>query len=311
MGGLRRKMPITAFTMLVGVLAIAGTPLFSGWYSKDVILANAMGFGAAPHAAHRCCSSCRCVTAGMTAFYMFRLWFLTFAGEPRDQHVHEHAHESPWVMTVPLIVLAVFSVGVAWGWPLWDPDASYLGHLLRDEPHGRAMAHGLALEDTTHSAGGLGPGSRPRSASGWRSLMYGGRKIDPAAVQAKAGAAVRLPPRQVVLRRAVRRRCSSGPTVASRIRRGPVRQAVRPDGTGRGRPTGRSTCRSLDGVLNAARPGHAVARPAGSATAQTGLIRAVRAGADAGRRRPGGCPGGRVRRRIETSLADLNESSPT
>ena len=64
------------------------------------------------------------MTAGITTFYMFRMWFMTFTGKPRDEHVHEHAHESPWMMTVPLIVLAIFSVGVAWGWPLWDPDAS-------------------------------------------------------------------------------------------------------------------------------------------------------------------------------------------
>src|SRR5262245_65733560 len=69
------------------------------------------------------------MTAGITTFYMFRMWFMTFTGKPRDHHVYEHAHESPWVMTVPLILLAILSVCVAWG-PLTDPGHSYLGHLL-------------------------------------------------------------------------------------------------------------------------------------------------------------------------------------
>ncbi len=62
------------------------------------------------------CSSLAAGGAAITAFYMFRLWFMTFAGKPRDQHVYEHAHESPPVMYVPLVILAVFAVGV--GWPL-------------------------------------------------------------------------------------------------------------------------------------------------------------------------------------------------
>jgi NADH-quinone oxidoreductase subunit L len=57
---------------------------------------------------------------------MFRMWFMTFTGKPRDEHVHEHAHESPWTMTVPLVVLALFSIVVAWGWPPWDPEKSWL-----------------------------------------------------------------------------------------------------------------------------------------------------------------------------------------
>ncbi len=129
MGGLWRKMPITAFTMLVGVLAISGAPLFSGWYSKDQIIGAAMGFGL-DHKQHIMLLVLPLVTTAMTAYYMFRLWFLTFAGKPRNEHVHHHAHESPAVMTVPLVVLAAFSIGVAWGWPLWDADASYLGHVL-------------------------------------------------------------------------------------------------------------------------------------------------------------------------------------
>jgi NADH-quinone oxidoreductase subunit L len=126
MGGLKAKMPITAYTMLTGVLAIAGIPLFSGWYSKDAILAQAMAFGLA-HAEHFLLFLLPLVTAGITTFYMFRMWFLTFMGEPRDAHVHEHARESPWLMTVPLILLAVCSIFVAWGMPPWQAHESFIG----------------------------------------------------------------------------------------------------------------------------------------------------------------------------------------
>ena len=125
MGGLRRWMPITSITFLIGCIAIAGIPPLAGFWSKDEILGQAfntypflwgMGF----------------ITAGMTAFYMFRLYFLTFEGSFRgndkamaaqllaaagksaedDEHGHhaEHPHESSWSMTTPLLVLAVPSV---------------------------------------------------------------------------------------------------------------------------------------------------------------------------------------------------------
>src|SRR5205809_2644034 len=135
MGGLYPKMKITALTMLVGVLTIAGIPLFSGWYSKDAILAHALGF-ALVHREHFLLFLLPLVTAGITTFYMFRMWFMTFTGPPRDPHVFEHAHESPWVMTAPLILLAVLSVCVAWpapdshGWQPLDAQNSWLGHQL-------------------------------------------------------------------------------------------------------------------------------------------------------------------------------------
>jgi NADH-quinone oxidoreductase subunit L len=119
MGGLYRKMPITAITMLIGVIAISGLAIpginlgFSGFYSKDAIVASALAFMAG-NPNHFLLFFVPLVTAGITAFYMFRLWFMTFAGRPRDHHVYDHAHESPPVMTVPLIVLAVFAVGAAW-----------------------------------------------------------------------------------------------------------------------------------------------------------------------------------------------------
>ncbi len=102
MGGLKKKLPITFITMLIATLAIMGLPPFSGFFSKDEILYLAFlkspwlwGIGV--------------VGACCTAFYMWRLMALTFWGEPRDPHAFEHAHESPWTMTVPLAVLAAGS----------------------------------------------------------------------------------------------------------------------------------------------------------------------------------------------------------
>src|SRR5205823_792353 len=136
MGGLYPKMKITALTMLMAVLAISGIPGFSGWYSKDAIVAQAMGF-ASVHQEHALLFLLPLVTAGLTTFYMFRMWLLTFAGKPRDEHVYEHAHEAPRIMTGPLVVLAVFSVCVGWGWPFFssafpflNPEASWLEHQL-------------------------------------------------------------------------------------------------------------------------------------------------------------------------------------
>ena len=118
MGGLRKKMPWTAGTMLVGCLAIAGAgiPLvvgLSGYYSKDGILAQALSF-AQSNPAYGCFFWIAAGGAAITAFYMFRLWYMTFAGEPRDEHIYHHAHESPWVMVGPLVVLAFFAIVAGW-----------------------------------------------------------------------------------------------------------------------------------------------------------------------------------------------------
>ncbi len=139
MGGLYRKMPITALTMLMGVLAIAGTPLFTGWYSKDAIIAHALGF-VMVHPVHILLLLLPLVTAGITTFYMFRMWFMTFTGEPRDHHVYDHAHESPKLMWIPLAALAACSVGVAWGWPVWDAEASFLEHHVHHAQHHSVIA---------------------------------------------------------------------------------------------------------------------------------------------------------------------------
>ena len=121
MGGLARTMPWTAGTMLVGCLAIigAGVPFvigLSGYYSKDAILAQALSFSRA-NPAHSILFLAVAGGAFLTAFYMFRLWFMTFAGEPRDHHIAEHAHESPPVMVAPLVALSVLAVVAGWTLP--------------------------------------------------------------------------------------------------------------------------------------------------------------------------------------------------
>ena len=103
MGGLRKKLPITYAVFLIGTLAIAGVPPFAGFFSKDEILAYMWGH-------NRVLFFFLAVTSVMTAFYMFRLFFLTFFGGFRGTHEQEHhLHESPAAMTFPLIVLAVLS----------------------------------------------------------------------------------------------------------------------------------------------------------------------------------------------------------
>lgn len=127
MGGLHKKMPITCWTMFVGVVAICGLAVpflpalpifgpiaFSGYHSKDSILATALSFTDL-NPKHSLLFLLPLITAGLTAFYMFRMWFLTFFGAPKDYHVYDHAHESPRVMTTPLFVLAFFAVTVGMG----------------------------------------------------------------------------------------------------------------------------------------------------------------------------------------------------
>jgi len=108
MGGLRKKMPITFWTMTMGVIAIAGIPPFAGFFSKDAILYSAFQQGSLGKVLY----FVGLVTAALTAFYMFRLWYLTFTGESRDPH--SHPHESPWSMLGPLVILAVLSIGGGW-----------------------------------------------------------------------------------------------------------------------------------------------------------------------------------------------------
>ena len=125
MGGLRKKMPVTFWTFLIGGLALSGFPvLTAGFWSKDAIFADAFGSG------HLLVFIVLALAAFLTAFYTMRQITLTFLGEGRTKAA-EHASETTWTMTVPLVVLAVFAVGVGWvGMPAW-----FTGGLVPDWFH--------------------------------------------------------------------------------------------------------------------------------------------------------------------------------
>ncbi|HLQ51131.1 MAG TPA: NADH-quinone oxidoreductase subunit L [Terriglobales bacterium] len=120
MGGLRSKIPVTFWAMTAGTFAIAGFPPLAGFFSKDEILWQVWLSG------NKLLWVIGIVTAGITSFYMFRLWFMTFFGERQepvhdaehDSHAHsgngDHVHESPWIMLGPLVVLAILSVVGGW-----------------------------------------------------------------------------------------------------------------------------------------------------------------------------------------------------
>ena len=112
MGGLRKYMPITYWTSLVGSLALIGFPAMSGFFSKDLII-EAVHHSEIEGAKY----AYWCVLVGVfvTALYSFRLVFMTFHGRERmDEHTREHLHESPWVVTLPLVALAVPSIFIGW-----------------------------------------------------------------------------------------------------------------------------------------------------------------------------------------------------
>jgi NADH-quinone oxidoreductase subunit L len=149
MGGLWDKIPITAKTFGAATLAIAGIPPLAGFFSKDEILGQAF-------AKHPALWVVGFITAAMTAFYMFRLLFLTFFGYSRaDEHVEKHIHESPYTMTVPLMILAVLSVIGGWiGWPESLFGSNHFERFLEpvlagagaESPAGNAAAHGSLPE---------------------------------------------------------------------------------------------------------------------------------------------------------------------
>ncbi|MBW3566199.1 MAG: NADH-quinone oxidoreductase subunit L [Acidobacteria bacterium] len=132
MGGLKHHMPITRITFLVSTYAIAGLPLAAGFVSKDEILASAW---VTPWFAMtgKIVWILGTIAAFLTAFYMYRLYYLTFEGEFRGTEAqHHHVHESPWTMTVPLVVLAVLSAigGLILGFPPLFGHMLHIPHLL-------------------------------------------------------------------------------------------------------------------------------------------------------------------------------------
>ena len=185
MGNLKAKLPTTRWTFLVGCLAIAGVPPLAAFFSKDMILEAAFASG------HVVLWFIGLTAAGMTAFYMFRAYFLAFEGKSRvDHHTEHHLHESPPTMTVPLMILAVLSIVAGWvGLPhgiLWgDAWGHYLAPVLA--PHDALGHHEIAgstvllltLVTTGVALGGIGlaysfylksPGTADRLAERFHSI---------------------------------------------------------------------------------------------------------------------------------------------
>jgi NADH-quinone oxidoreductase subunit L len=164
MGGLRRRMPWTFWTFLVATLALSGVPLTSGFLSKDAVLAGSLAYGLM-HPQHLLLPVMGFSAALMTAFYMFRLVFLSFFGEPgaraADVHrddvlaAHRHVHESPVLITGPLAVLAAFSLFLFWALP----QGGWVEDVLR--PGGDVTASGAGR----HVAGVEGRAHEPISSA--------------------------------------------------------------------------------------------------------------------------------------------------
>ncbi len=126
MGGLRRKMPWTYRAMLVATLAISGIPLFSGYMSKDEILVGALAYSSASqNLVNVAVVIIGYMVAGMTAFYMFRMIFLTFWGEPRASDLHARVRENRRIMIVPVVVLAALSLWLPFGLNPLNPGAGW------------------------------------------------------------------------------------------------------------------------------------------------------------------------------------------
>lgn len=146
MGGLWKKMPVTFLTFLTATLAISGIPFFSGFYSKEKILANSLLFGLTTESGlianlHMIPAILGFAAAGMTSFYMFRMVFMTFLGEPGDEERVAHAHESPKSMTIPMAILGVFCFAFFFQ---AGPSSAPMGHGQQKKTHGQQHA---ALSD--------------------------------------------------------------------------------------------------------------------------------------------------------------------
>ncbi|MFI5264113.1 MAG: proton-conducting transporter membrane subunit, partial [Candidatus Kapaibacterium sp.] len=121
MGGLLKKMPITGYTFIIATLAISGIPLMSGFMSKDEILAGTTAYSQLQGGIASVLPYVGFGVAMMTAFYMWRLVFMTFFGKPKNAEIYEHIHESPKAMVIPLIVLAGLSFWIWYGANPIDP----------------------------------------------------------------------------------------------------------------------------------------------------------------------------------------------
>jgi NADH-quinone oxidoreductase subunit L len=177
MGGLRGKLPITYWTMVIAGGALAAIPPLAGFWSKDEIVGAAFTNG------YPLLWIVGVFTGGLTAFYVTRAIWLTFHGQPRDRHLYEHAHESPYVMTLPLLALAAGSVVVgAVGIP---PDQGFIHAFLAPSVETGAAEHvpplgtilALAAASVVASVIGIAIGLS----------MYARGRPDPAAVARSAG----------------------------------------------------------------------------------------------------------------------------
>ncbi len=205
MGGLRKYMPITSLTFLIGTLAICGIPPFAGFWSKDEILSNAFSVNPALWFVGW-------LTAGLTAFYMFRMYFMTFEGEFRgndesilaslkpafgpgamdteeleseqDAHDHNHSetpHESPFSMTVPLVILAIPSIAIGYlgkPWENYFEEFVYVPGETLEEVR-EAMAGFEWSEFLIMAGNSVGIALIGITIA---SLMYASQKIDPSAI---------------------------------------------------------------------------------------------------------------------------------
>jgi len=144
MGGLKNKIPLTYWLMVIGTLALTGFPFTAGYFSKDAIIEAAYA-GKNPFAIYG--FACTVLAAALTSFYSWRLIFKTFHGEPHDHHHYEEAHESPMVMLVPLFVLAAGSFAA--GWPFKEYFAGH--HVEEFFRHSLAFSKAnTILEDMHH-----------------------------------------------------------------------------------------------------------------------------------------------------------------
>ena len=166
MGGLRGKMKITFWAMFIAALSIAGIPPLSGFWSKDEIVTATMG--------HPVFMVLTLLVAFMTAFYMFRLIFLTFFGAPRDQQAYDHAHESPRSMTTPLQILMVLSICAGWVAIPWLKEG-YSMFVYFHEPEATQPHYLIMLVSSVVALSGIGLAY----------LMYYKRSISADALAAK------------------------------------------------------------------------------------------------------------------------------
>jgi NADH-quinone oxidoreductase subunit L len=184
MGGLRRKMPVTFWTMLIAGGALAALPPLAGFWSKDEILGGAFANGQVVLYA------IGIITAILTAFYVTRALWMTFYGEPRDHHLYDHAHESPRVMTLPLIALAAGSavLGIVIGFP---PEQGFIHSFLAPVVEAAGIAEhapelativALAVVSVLAGVGGIAIGVS----------MYVRHRPDPAALTRAAGPIYRV-----------------------------------------------------------------------------------------------------------------------